>query len=172
MPEYRETEKKDGRMINAKIQKKPRKNYQTQWAGQFGVAHELVRRGYLVAFTMGNAPAADLLCLSPTGVSFSVQVKSLSSKNYFICQNSLLEPKLDRFFVFVLVPPVASESSKPPEYFILKNEDFLRVVKEEKRLEEQREKKRGWQNKPFSPGVSYSILDRSGFRNAWNNLPQ
>jgi hypothetical protein len=66
-----------------------RRSYQTQWAGQFGVAHELVRRGYLVTFTTGNARDDDLLCLSQSGDAFSVQVKSLSSKTFFPCQGNL-----------------------------------------------------------------------------------
>jgi hypothetical protein len=71
-----------------------RRHYQTQWAGQFGVAHELTRRGYLVTFTTGNAPGDDLLCQSPSGVAFSIQVKSLSSKTYFLYQKSLEENPL------------------------------------------------------------------------------
>lgn len=50
--------------------------FQTQWSGQFGVAHEMTRRGYLVSFTMGNAPAIDLLCRSPKDQDFSLQVKT------------------------------------------------------------------------------------------------
>ena len=59
-----------------------RDRFQTQWAGQFGVAHEMTRRCYLVSFTMGNAPAVDLLCKSPNDTTFSLQVKSLKAKNY------------------------------------------------------------------------------------------
>jgi len=86
-----------------------KRSYQTQWAGQFGVAHELVRRGYLVTFTTGNALGDDLLCLSPSGVAFSDQVKSLSFKGYFIYQKSLLESPPTRFLVFVLVPRDCSQ---------------------------------------------------------------
>lgn len=51
------------------------KRYQTQWAGQFYVAAELTRRGYIVSFTLGNAPTTDLLARVPEGEAFSVEVQ-------------------------------------------------------------------------------------------------
>jgi hypothetical protein len=146
-----------------------RRSYQTQWAGQFGVAHELVRRGYLVTFTTGNAPADDLLCLSPYGVAFSIQVKSLGSVNYFLFQESLLKPKPTRFFAFVLVPLACV---KPPEYFIMNNEQFIRLEAEEKQRLRELEEKRGKPFAKFSPGIHYSTIAGHDFRNAWGNLPE
>ena len=143
--------------------------HQTQWAGQFGVAHELTRRGYLVTFTMGNAPATDLLCKGPQGKSFSVQVKSLRTKNYFLYQKSLLVSNPDLCFVFALVP---DELAQPPEYFVLNNAQFLAVVKKEKRRLKEREKERGRPFKSFSPGIIYHTLNQDEFRNAWQNLPE
>jgi hypothetical protein len=148
---------------------KKRKNYQTQWAGQFGVAHELTRRGYLVTFTTGNAPAADLLCESPSGLAFSIQVKSLSSKTYFIYQESLCEPNDNLFFVFVLVPDTLSQK---PEYFVLNNKQFLDIADEQDELLRQAEKKRGKPYKEFAPGINYKTLASHDFLNAWGNLPQ
>jgi len=78
--------------------------HQTQWSGQFGVAHELTRRGYLVTFTMGNAPIADILCKSPQGHTFAAQVKSLKTKNYFLYQESLVTPNPNLCVIFALVP--------------------------------------------------------------------
>lgn len=143
--------------------------HQTQWAGQFGVAHELTRRGYLVTFTMGNAPAADLLCESPGRKSFPVQVKSLRSRNYFLYQESLLETSPDLCFIFVLVP---DDLTRPPEYFVLNNAQFHATVQEEDRRLKEQEKTRGRPYKPFSPGVHYRTLNRDEFRNAWQNLPE
>ena len=114
-----------------------RRHYQTQWAGQFGVAHELTRRGYLVTFTTGNAPGDDLLCQSPSGVAFSIQVKSLSSKTYFLYQKSLEEnPLRTRFFVFVFIP---RDLSSEPQYFVLNSEQFLRLVEEQKQVAKEAE---------------------------------
>ena len=55
------------------------RGHQTQWAAQFAVASELCKRGYEVAFTMGNAtPLADLMVVSPVQrENFLVDVKGL-----------------------------------------------------------------------------------------------
>ena len=111
--------------------------FQTQWAGQFGVAHEMTRRSYLVSFTMGNAPAIDLLCKSPNDTTFSLQVKSLKAKNYWIYQEKLLNPNPDLYFVFALVP---SDTNQPPTYFVLNNGQFQRVVAEQKEIDKERVK--------------------------------
>jgi hypothetical protein len=147
----------------------PRKNYQTQWAGQFGVAHELTRRGYLVSFTTGNAPAADLLCESPSGYAFSVQVKALSSKTYFLYQSSLLAPYPNRFFVFVLVQAPLSRTA---EYFVLNSEQFRRLAEEQEQILRGLELTRGRPYAKFAPGINYSTIARHDFRDAWQNLPQ
>jgi hypothetical protein len=142
--------------------------HQTQWSGQFGVAHEMARRGYLVAFTMGNAPTVDLICISPNKQEFSVQVKSLRSKTYFIYQESLLSPEPNLYIVFVLVPEAPL---KPAEYFVLNNTQFLSIVKEENERLKEAEKVRGKPYAAFSPGINYTTLNRDEFRNAWHNLP-
>ena len=149
--------------------RKQGKSHQTQWAGQFGAAHELTRRGYTVAFTMGNTPNTDLLCKSPKGYAFSTQVKSLSSKTYFLYQESFLTPNPNLYFIFVLVPENIDQSL---EYFVLNNEHFLRIVKEENQRLKEEERKRGKPYAKFSPGIIYHTLNRDEFRNAWYNLPE
>jgi hypothetical protein len=58
------------------------KRMRTQWAAQFLVASELVRRGYTVSFTMGNhTPDADLMVGVPRGEQFWIDVKGLAAKN-------------------------------------------------------------------------------------------
>ena len=146
-----------------------RKNYQTQWAGQFGVAHELTRRGYLVTFTTGNAAAADLLCESPGAIAFSVQVKSLSSKTYFLYQAAFRKRNQSRFFVFVLLP---MSPRQRPEYFVLNNEQFLSVVQEQERISREWEKKRGKPYAKFAPGINYRTLAHHEFLDAWGSLPK
>jgi len=146
--------------------------HQTQWAGQFGVAHEMTRRGYLVTFTIGNAPTTDLLCKSPQGIEFSVQVKSLKSKNYFLYQESLLTTNSNLYFVFVLVPDViAGNDPQPPVYFVLNKKQFLKIVKEENIRQKAEEEKRGQPFAVFSPGIIFHTLNKDEFRNAWHNLP-
>ena len=147
--------------------------YQTQWAGQYGVAHELTRRGYLVSFTIGNAPKTDLICTSPKGKDFSVQVKSLKSKSYFLYQESLLSTESDLYFVFVLVPDIQNEKSiLPVEYYILDINQFRQIVEIEKLRLKKEEEKRGKSYAKFSPGIIYATIKDSGYRDAWNNLPK
>ena len=146
----------------------PSRRQQTQWAGQFGVAHEMTRRGYFVAFTTGNAPALNLLCKSPKGSEFSVRVKALRSKTYFIYQESLLAPNPDLYIVFVLVPEDPLERA---EYFVLNNAQFLSIVKEENKRLKEAEKERGRPYAHFGPGITYRTLNRKEFLNAWDNLP-
>ena len=147
--------------------------YQTQWAGQYGVAHELTRRGYLVSFTIGNAPKTDLICTSPKGKDFSVQVKSLTSKSYFLYQESLLSAGPDLFFVFVLAPEIKDEKSiLPVEYYILNRTQFRQIVEKENLRINKEEEKRGKPYAQFSPGIIYATIKDSGYRDAWNNLPE
>lgn len=143
--------------------------HQTQWTGQFGAACELTRRGYLVTLTMGNAPAADLLCKSPNGTCFSLQIKSNSSKNYFLYQKSFLTSDTALHFVFVLVPAALDRA---PEYFVLDNAQFQAIVAEEAEIQREKEVQRGRPFKAFSPGINDSTLNRAEFRHAWHNLPR
>jgi len=117
---------------------------------------------------MGNAPTVDLICISPNKQKFSVQVKSLRSKTYFIYQKSLLAPNLDLYIIFVLVPEAPLE---PAEYFVLNNTQFLSIVEEENNRLKEAEKVRGKPYADFSPGIIYRTLNREEFRNAWHNLP-
>jgi hypothetical protein len=78
------------------------KTNKTQWATQFLAAAELVRRKYIVSFTMGNAtPVADLMVGMQDGRQFWVDVKGLQARNSFF-----IRPKPDHlnlFYVFVLL---------------------------------------------------------------------
>ena len=145
--------------------------HQTQWAGQFGVAHEMTRRGYLVSFTMGNAPAIDLLCRSPKGQNFSLQVKSLSSKTYFLYGKNFVDgPRPDLCFAFVLIP---KDDNDRPNYYILNNEQFQKMHKVTLKLQDEKVKKRGGEPyKPFSPAVYWKTLEDLGFKDNWKNLPE
>src|ERR1700722_14229740 len=96
------------------------KGRQTQWATQFLVAGELIRRGYTVSFTQGNnTPIADLMVGSPSSKLFWVDVKGLSGKNAWLITPQ--EPRDDLFYILVLLSRLAE---KPKErvadrFFIL-----------------------------------------------------
>jgi hypothetical protein len=103
-----------------------RKRYRTQWAAQFFAAAELTRRGYLVSFTLGNAPVVDLMAVSPTGTHFEIDVKGLSSKNFWLTQER--ESRDDLFYILVYLPP----DYRPPNFYIFTSKvlmENIRVLK-------------------------------------------
>jgi hypothetical protein len=77
------------------------KQNRSQWASTYAAAAELSRRGYLVTLTIGNAPAADLLAMAPSGEAFAVEVKGLSSANAWWVK--VPPARSDLYYVFVLV---------------------------------------------------------------------
>jgi len=84
-------------------QPKPRRDAnRTQWAAQFAVASELVKRGHEVAFTMGNHPMKDLLAVSPKGKPFAVDVKGQYAKNVWPVKKRAPNP--DLYYIFAYVP--------------------------------------------------------------------
>jgi hypothetical protein len=91
---------------------KRRSAHRTQWAAQFAVASELCKRGYEVAFTMGNHPSADLMAIGPNGTALTIDVKGLYKPNYWVVKAKPLKDGL--FYVFAYVP-----DSAPNEFFIL-----------------------------------------------------
>jgi hypothetical protein len=99
-----------------------RKRYKTQWTAQFYAAAELTRRDYLVSFTFGNAPVIDLLVVSPQGEHFMVDVKGLSSKNFWLVQEH--EPQDDLFYILVHLP----SDSQPPNFYILTSRDMMKEI--------------------------------------------
>ena len=89
-----------------------RSAHRTQWAAQFAVASELCKRGYEVAFTMGNHPSVDIMVKSPGGVSFGIDVKGLYKKNFWVVKPKPLRDSL--YYVFAFVP-----DDGPNEFFVL-----------------------------------------------------
>jgi hypothetical protein len=98
------------------------KKYQTQWAAQFFVAAELTRRGNLVALTLGNAKEVDLLVISQGGIKYGIDVKGLSSKNFWLIKYR--EPKPDLYYILTYIPA----KFKPPEYYILSSSDLMTEI--------------------------------------------
>ncbi len=97
----------------------PGARYRTQWAAQFFAAAELTRRGYLVSFTLGNAPEVDLQVMSPGGRHFLIDVKGLASKNFWLIRERPAREGL--FYVLVYLPP----APEPPQFFILSSETAM-----------------------------------------------
>ena len=129
------------------------KAYRTQWAAQFLVASELVRNGYVVAFTMGNnTPIADLMVGKPDGTSlFWVDVKGVSSRIPFLVKKKPTHARL--FYVLVRV----AQKRGDDEFFVLNQEQINHLIDESKRLH------------PGPEGFRWVACQP--FRDKWNLLP-
>lgn len=134
--------------------------HQTQWAAQFFAAAELTRRGYLVSFTLGDAPVVDLLAVSPGGTHFQIDVKGLSQRNFWLIRERQVPG--DLFYVLVRVPPPATT----PEFFIVSG---IQVMEQIARLREHTVA----QGKPYpesGAGLPWDAV--LAYRDRWQDLPQ
>ncbi len=99
--------------------------HSTQWAAQFAVASELCKRGYEVAFTVGNAtPLADLMVVSPSKTSFLIDVKGQRTSGFWQVRDRA-EVRDDLYYVMTYVPP-----GKVNRYFILSHREVHRLMSE------------------------------------------
>lgn len=92
-------------------------------AGEYYVAAELSRRGYLAAITLRNSDGVDILASNESGEkAFSVQVKTTQNKRKWILRKKVEEDKtLNKFYVFVNIP---NDLNSLPEYYIVKATDL------------------------------------------------
>jgi len=141
-----------------------RSRHHTAWAGALAVAAELSRREYDVAITLGNTPALDLICSSPTGKPFTVQVKSLSASNWVLIPKHQLEqvPRTDLFFVVVLVP---MHEGRAFEFHVLTHAEVCAHYSKQRGV-----KKNGLPYKPGYEGLSWG--DVRQHYGCWGKLPK
>lgn len=98
----------------------------TGLSGEYFVAAELLRRGYTVGITMGNAKGIDILA-EKNDKQFIVQVKAIyKQKNvgWPIMQNKV---RPDCYYVFV---NLNGDKMSEPEYFICTGEEAFTLVKQ------------------------------------------
>ena len=133
--------------------------YQTQWSAQFAAAAELTRRGYLVSLTLGNAPVVDILAVSPSGKHFQIDVKGLSSKNFWLITER--EVPDDLYYILVYVPRLPGA----PEFFVVGGKELMSEVAalREKTLAAGR----GW--KESGAGINWGTC--LAYRDRWDSLP-
>ncbi len=147
-------------------QNKKRGRHHTGWAGALATGAELSRRSYDASITLGNTPTLDLLCNSPQGCSFQVQVKSLSAPNAVAIQKRLMEadvPRNNFFFVIVLFP---KENEKPARFFILTHAEVIELWKKMPRTKKNGEPyKAGWE------GLNWGLVADADCENRWGKLP-
>jgi hypothetical protein len=101
--------------VTASTPKKLRVDRQlTGLAGEFFVAAELLKLGLQTSVTFGNAKAIDLFAYNPDSErSFTVQVKALRERNYFLIDSNRVSPHHTYVFVLLNSPNV------PVQYFIV-----------------------------------------------------
>lgn len=122
----------------------------TGLSGEYFVAAELLRRGYSVGITMGNAKAIDILA-EKDGNQFIIQVKAIFKKKnvgWPITKDKVNE---DIFYVFV---NLNGDKLNEPEYFVGRGFEIKELVKQYK-----------------SRGIlSLSSVNNDEFKGKWGKL--
>ena len=97
--------------------------------GEYYVAAELSRRGYLAAITLRNSDGVDILASNYSGEkTFSIQVKTTQNKKKWILTKKVEDDKTEnKFYVFVNIP---NELDSLPEYYIVKAKDLATKIYE------------------------------------------
>ena len=138
-------------MNSAKPKKERVDGQVTGLAGEFFVAGELLKRNMQTSITFGNAKAIDIFARnSDTGITYTVQVKALRSKNYFPIKRSTIHKS--HIYVFVIV----NKPGITVEYFIAPGSELLAATNElGKYLDD-----------PKFPGIGWKSLEP--YRNNWS----
>lgn len=141
-----------------------RSSHRTGWAGALAVAAELSRRAYDVTIALGNTPTLDLLCASPTGRTFKMQVKSLTYPNWvFIRSSAFTDPPADDlYFVVVMIPP---DPALPFEYYFLTHAEACALHAQHPQV-----RKDGQPYKPGGDGLAWAEV--RPHRGRWDKLPE
>lgn len=98
-------------------------------AGEYFVAAELSRRGYLASITLRNTKGVDIVCSnSDASKSVAIQVKATSKSGRFWVLNQKSEDFYadNLFYVFVNL----NDYSKKPDYFIVPSKTVAQYIKE------------------------------------------
>ncbi len=156
----------------------------TKQAGEYLVAGELCRRGYLAATFSGNVRDYDIVAMSEDGKAFTVQVKTIVRGDYQVSDarrfllippvgpdgkqqiDGLVELRDKSFWIFVHL-----DRANPPVYFITTAEDVQLLVF---RGYEANLEKHGWR-KPRNPLSTHHALSIEGleeYRGNWGLISE
>ena len=148
----------------AKLTLMARKTHHTSLAATFAVGAELSRRGYDVAFTIGNTVRIDLICGVPDGEEFKVQVKGISNPAGFYVQKSFFEaPPQDTLFLIVVLVPKPGDNSAM-RFFILSHKEA--IIESDKMPKSTRDGRPIGQH---DDGLYWGSI--TPYENNWNKLP-
>lgn len=122
----------------------------TGLSGEYFVAAELLRRGFSVGITMGNAKAIDILA-EKDGKQFIIQVKAIYKKKnvgWPIMKDKVIA---NHFYVFV---NLNGDKMIEPDYFICTgNEAKVYVMQYTTR-----------------GVINLGALDKAGYKNKWEKI--
>lgn len=98
----------------------------TGLSGEYFVAAELLRRGYSVGITMGNAKAIDILA-EKDGKQFIIQVKAIFKK-----KNAGWPMMADKVYenIFYVFVNLNGDKMSEPDYFIATGKEAKTKVKQ------------------------------------------
>lgn len=140
-------------------------NYGTQWAGQFYVAAELTKRGYIIGFTLGNAQETDILVHSPNDNNFSVEVKSMKKGNFWMYRKR--EVKDNQYYIFTIIGDI----DESPEFYILSSKEAMAEYDHYYKHIEDLRKKKGVPLNPKDNRWGAKSTDIKKYKDEWNKLP-
>ena len=124
----------------------------TGLAGELFVAAELLKRGLQTSVTFGNAKAIDLFAHnSKTGKTFTVQVKAVRSRNFFLISHEKVDSQ--QIYVFVLL----NKPGQSVQYFVVPGSD----------LAHEPERFSKYFKDPKMPGIHPKTFEELGYENAW-----
>ena len=98
-------------------------------AGEYLVAGELSKRGYIASITLRNTAGVDILCSNQDATkTLGIQVKtnSGSSRSWILNKKAETYAEDNLFYVFVCL----HHGKKPPDYFIVPSKIVAKYVKE------------------------------------------
>lgn len=123
-------------------------------SAEFFVAAELLKRGLQTSVTFGNAKAIDLLAHNgSTGRTFSVQVKALRTRNYFLIKPAHV--KGEHIYAFVLL----NKPGMSVEYFIVPGSVLI---------QNQPSFDKYFDNTLSMPGIAWNSPVLAEFRDNWS----
>lgn len=122
----------------------------TGLSGEYFVAAELLRRGYSVGITMGNAKAIDILA-EKDGNQFIIQVKAIFKKKNVGWPMMAEKVNESIFYVFV---NLNGDKMTEPDYFIATGAEVKSRIKE-------------YENRGI---IRLASLDYPDFNGRWNKI--
>ena len=98
-------------------------------AGEYFVAAELSRRGFLASITLRNTKGVDILCSNADAtktVAIQVKTNRRSNREWMLNQKAESFFAANHYYVFVNL----HDNEQPPDYFIVPSEVVATSVKE------------------------------------------